>query len=90
MNLDDKLERLMEQITLPSTQMLKPWLKHLAASPGSCVIIAIELPFESNIPRVAYTWLSEKERVSVRKALVRVNKSRAKEAQPSTSSQLPD
>jgi hypothetical protein len=87
MTLDDKLESLIKELSLPSPQMLKPWLKHLAASPGSCVIIAIELPLDSNKPRVAYAWLSEQERVSLRKALVRVNKSRAKQAQPSTATQ---
>jgi hypothetical protein len=84
MNPDDKLESLIDELKLPSTQTLKPWLKHLVASPGSCVIIAIELPFETNKPRVAYAWLSEKERVSVRKALHSVNKSRAKQGQTPT------
>jgi uncharacterized membrane protein len=87
MTLDDKLESLIKELTLPSTEMLKPWLKHLAASPGSCVIIAIELPLETNTPRVAYAWLSESERVSVRKALRNVNKSRAQQGQPSTATQ---
>jgi hypothetical protein len=87
MTLDDKLDSLLKELSLPSTQTLKPWLKLLAASPGSCVIIAIELPLDSNHPRVAYAWLSEKERVSLRKALIRVNKSRAQHAQPSTATQ---
>jgi hypothetical protein len=84
MNPDDKLESLIEELKLPSTQILKPWLKHLVASPGSCVIIAIELPFESNQPRVAYAWLSEKERLRVRKALQNINQSRAKQGETPT------
>jgi hypothetical protein len=81
---DDKLDKLIEELKLPSTQILKPWLKHLVASPGSAVIIAIELPFESNQPRVAYAWLSAEERVRVRKALRNVNKLRAKQGQTPT------
>ena len=69
---------------LPTAEYLIPWLSKLLADPESLVIIAIEKPL-SDKPHVGIAWLSAKERLQVRKALVAINKSRATKDEPQTS-----
>jgi hypothetical protein len=81
---DTKLALLTDKLRLPTAEQLSPWLEKLIRDPESVVIIAIEKPLRLDGPRVATAWLNAKERLLVRKALERVNASRAKKGEHQT------
>ena len=66
--------------TLPSLEELEPFLKKLAAQPGSIVLVAFESFKDRNDCRVSYAWLSAAERKVLRKALERARKRRLRAA----------
>ena len=84
MNSDTQLASVINNLKLPPASELAPWLKKLLDNPGSVVLIAIEFPLRHNGPLLRTAWLSEPERVKVRKALLAINRSRFKKDQPQT------
>ena len=83
MNAETQLDSLIDQLRLPSPVTLAPWLDKLLSHPGSVIIIAIEKPLAGDL-HVGTAWLSSKERISVRKALQRINQARRKNGEQST------
>jgi hypothetical protein len=88
LNSQTQLQILIDKLKLPSPYTLAPWLAKLLEDTDSVVIIAIEKPLLANGPHVGTTWLSAKERLKVRKALLAINDSRIKKNLPTTH-QLP-
>jgi hypothetical protein len=84
MDLQAQLAITAGKLQLPTTTELLPWLKKLIAQPDSAVIISIEKPLDQAGPHVGKAWLSAKERLKVRKALIAINDSRAKRSEPTT------
>lgn len=85
MDLQAQLAITADKLQLPTTTELLPWLKKLIAQPDSVVIISIEKPLDQAGPHVGKAWLSARERLKVRNALVAINTSRAKRSEQSTS-----
>lgn len=79
-----QLQSLIDNLNLPSPASLAPWLAKLLIDTDSVVIIAIEKPLLTNGPHVGTTWLSAKERLKVRKALLNINDARIKKNLPTT------
>jgi hypothetical protein len=84
MNLQAQLAITADKLQLPTTTELLPWLKKLVAQPDSVIIISIEKPLDQAGPHVGKAWLSARERLKVRKALIAINDSRAKRSEPTT------
>jgi hypothetical protein len=85
MDLQAQLAITADKLQLPTTTELLPWLKKLIAQPDSVVIISIEKPLDQAGPHVGKAWLSARERLKVRNALIAINNSRNKRSEPTTS-----
>jgi hypothetical protein len=79
-----EIETLIKKLKLPSPTELIPWLVKLIANSDSLVIIAIEKPLLQEGPHVTWAWLSAKERLQVRKALIAIRKSREDKGESQT------
>jgi hypothetical protein len=84
MDLQAQLAITADKLQLPTTTELLPWLKKLLAQPDSVIIISIEKPLDQAGPHVGKAWLSARERLKVRNALIAINNSRAKRSEPTT------
>jgi hypothetical protein len=84
MNQETQLESVIEKLKLPSPPELAPWLAKLLEHTDSVVIIAIEKPLLQEGPHVGTAWLSAKERLKVRKALLAINEARSKRNEQTT------
>ena len=62
--------------TLPSADELRPHLARLEATPGSVLLIAVELPGTQNFCRVTCGFFDAGERKALRAALARCRKKR--------------
>ena len=70
---------------IPTAAELKPWLTALEKSPpGGCLIIAIDLPANQNLPNVAWAVFSKTERAALRRAILSANRKRQKAGQSLT------
>lgn len=63
---------------LPSAEELKPQLERLERTPGSVVLIALELPTSQNFCRVGVGFFDAAERNALHVALARCRKRREK------------
>jgi hypothetical protein len=62
--------------TLPTTEELKPHLDRLERTPGSVLLIALELPESQNFARVGIGFFDDAERKALHAALTRCRKRR--------------
>jgi len=61
---------------LPTACELQTQLDKLEASPGSVLLIAIELPSNQNYCRTTWAWLSAAERQTLKRSLTTARKKR--------------
>ncbi len=61
---------------LPTQDDLKPQLERLEETPGSVVLIALELPSTQNFCRIGVGFFNAEERKALRAALARCKKRR--------------